>query len=564
MEHEIPLSNTHLLFCAPLDGEYQPSPYPAPTVSHWTEDKPFLPTVKFYWTEPGVEFATEFPDWIGKVGKTMRLQRRLVSSAVLHMTVCVMEGEKVVVGPCYTTMKKIGTTGPQPAQWLRKAGKSLKTAEARKEALDGMKRLIQENIDIFSEAHEKDRVFPSKFNGVAGMCLHGLSAYESLVEPWLTPETLPDAGPAPLRAGVDAEFVVLNEPKGVCLNISPWNAPVQLSLIPVMAMLASGNHAIIKPPDMVPTVSALLRRLVQKYLHGYVWVEEGGRETVERLIDDGLDHVIFTGGGEIAKHVAARCGRNLTPVTLELGGKSPVFVDQGLSEEMLDAVVRETLQLKVVKTGQFCCAHDYYLVHESIQKDLLAKLQAELEQLGDKRNVHIIGERQYKALKARLEEAQEGAEAVIPPLAGACVLNDEAWSIPATAILNPKAECSLLTQEIFGPLLPIVTVKDAAAAIAHVNALPCGKPLIAYCYTQDSAVADAFIAGTGSGNVAVNSGPQRLLANTAVGFGGAGQSGSGVSLWGREAMREYTNRRHVIRAKAGFAKSFFSGPPPQV
>lgn len=136
-------------------------------------------------------------------------------------------------------------------------------------------------------------------------------------------------------------------------------------------------------------------------------------------------------------------------------------------------------------------------------------------------------------------------------------------SIPMSGLLDLPEESDFLTSEIFGPFLPIVKVNDVNEAIALVNRIPTGKPLIAYCYSQNEASADAFIAGTSSGNLAINSGPQRLIANVNVGFGGAGASGSGVSMWGREAMREYTNRRHLIRAKKGFAKSFFSGPPPQ-
>merc|ERR1712232_973973 len=135
-------------------------------------------------------------------------------------------------------------------------------------------------------------------------------------------------------------------------------------------------------------------------------------------------------------------------------------------------------------------------------------------------------------------------------------------SIPMTCLLDLPLDCALMTEEIFGPLLPVVKVKDVSEAIEVVKQRPTGKPLIAYCYSQNPATADAFIAGTRSGNVAVNSGPQRMLANTDVAFGGVGNSGSGVSLWGTECMQEFTNRKHIIRGKNGFAKSFFSGPPP--
>merc|ERR1719277_2797902 len=125
----------------------------------------------------------------------------------------------------------------------------------------------------------------------------------------MVPEQIDDACPAPLQAGVPADWTVVNEPKGVGVNISPWNAPVQLSVIPMIGMVAAGNTCVIKPPDLVPNVSKLFRQLCQRYLDGYVWVEEGGRDAVERLIDEGADHLVFTGGGEIAKAIAARCAQ---------------------------------------------------------------------------------------------------------------------------------------------------------------------------------------------------------------------------------------------------------------
>mmetsp|Transcript_49248 Transcript_49248/g.154719 ORF Transcript_49248/g.154719 Transcript_49248/m.154719 type:complete len:619 (-) Transcript_49248:157-2013(-) len=565
MEHIIPAQSLHLLFCADLDGSWLPSPYTKPTVAHWAEgDMPKIAQFRNMWLEEPTAFRTEYPDWMGREGKTMRLDRRLVSGDLLEMTVHILEGEDgaAIVGPCTTIMRRVSDVGPEPVAWLRKCGRPLKTAEARKEALDQLRSLVMENVDALSSAHESDRVFPSKFNGVAGMLAHGLQAYRDHVEAFMAPEVLADRSPPMLRAGVDAEYSVVKEPLGVCINISPWNAPVQLSLMPVMAMLAAGNHAVIKPPELTPTISRMLRNLCQRYLHGFVWVEEGDREAVERLIDERADRVVFTGGGEIAKVVAARCAQHLTPVSLELGGKSPAFVDGGLTDDLLSDVVREVLQLKVVKTGQFCCAHDYLLVHETIHERFVTKLQAELEALGTGRNVRVLGRRQYDTLRRRFEAAAATAERCLPPLAAPCVFDDAELSVPATVLLEPARDCELMTCEVFGPLLPLYRVRDVADAIDRVNSSPTGKPLIAYCYSTDATSIDAFIAQTSSGNVAVNSGPQRILSNTEVSFGGVGNSGYGAVFWGQHAMSEFSNRKHVVRARSGFAKSFFSGPPP--
>mmetsp|Transcript_121085 Transcript_121085/g.387642 ORF Transcript_121085/g.387642 Transcript_121085/m.387642 type:complete len:316 (+) Transcript_121085:146-1093(+) len=309
----------------------------------------------------------------------------------------------------------------------------------------------------------------------------------------------------------------------------------------------------------VPNVSPLFRRLCQQYLDGYVWVEEGDKDAVHRLIDEGADHLVFTGGGEIAKHVAARCAWTLTPMTLELGGKSPVFFDKSLDASMLDAGIRETLELKVYKTGQFCCAHDYALVHEGIYDAFCTKFVAAVEALGDKRHVALIGRRQYDALKDKIADA---AVECIPPMEGSFVPDDTAMTVPFSGFLQPAMTSKFLTGEIFAPALPILKVHDHHEAINIINNMVTGKPLIAYCYSQDAAVAEAFASSVSAGNIAVNSGPQRMISNFNCAIGGIGPSGMGASFWGREAMREFSNRKHVIHAKSGFAKSYFSGPPP--
>jgi len=345
--------------------------------------------------------------------------------------------------------------------------------------------------------------------------------------------------------------------------IAPWNAPVTLAWIPMLGMLAAGNRVVIKPAEITPNVAIVVRRLCHKYLPGLVWVEEGAREAAERLIDEGADHLVFTGSGEVGKLVMARCAQTLTPVTLELGGKSPMFVDRGLNDAMLGDVVREVLELKVYKTGQFCCAHDYALVHRDIFEAFCEKLKAAIEGLGEKRHVIMIGQRQYAGVKSKLDEAVSAGAVCLPPLEGSNVPDDTNMTLPFTALLQTPASSSVLTSEIFGPILPIIQVESVQDAIDTVNHVPTGTPLISYCYSSDAASAEAFEMGTSSGMLVVNGGPQRLMANYHVAFGGAGPSGTGVHMWGRRALAEFSHSRHICTAKNGFAKSFFSGPPPK-
>jgi len=226
---------------------------------------------------------------------------------------------------------------------------------------------------------------------------------------------------------------------------------------------------------------------------------------------------------------------------------------------MFDAAVREIIETKVYKTGQFCCSHDYALVHQDAYEEFMRIFKQKVAEAGDKRNVHLIARRQYSGLKAKWEATGGKCFPPMEPYAP----DDAKMSFPMSALLDPPLDSDFLTNEIFGPVLPVLKVTGVEDAIARVQSMPTGKPLIAYCYSSDTAAIDAFIEKTSSGNVAVNSGPQRILSNTRVGFGGIGHSGMGVSMWGCQALREFSNRKHVIRPKQGeFAKSYFSGPPP--
>lgn len=520
------------------------------------QDSPYGPW-RHAWVQEYVHFRTEIPDFMGKDGKTLHLERHLVSNAEIKMTAHIMEGDAIVLGPCYAYLKKMSSGGPAPVSWLRTTGSPLDTKQARHEVLEQIFKMVGENLDEITSAQLADRVVPAVFNPgqVQGACRF----YQSLIPEWMEPEPMEDTCPAVLRGGVEAQFKIINEPKGVCINVAPWNAPMTLSLLPTIGMLAAGNRVVIKPPDQTPALSAALRRLCQKYLHGYVWVEEGGKETVERLIDEGADHLVFTGGGEVAKHVAARCAMMLTPVTLELGGKSPLFIDDGLPESVLEDAVREVLELKVYKTGQFCCAHDYALVHEAVHDSFCAKLKAAIEGLGDKRHVMVLGRRQYDAVKAKLDAS---AAERMPPLEGPYKLDEANMTIPFTALVGEAADSSIMKEEIFGPLLPVLKVRGVDEAISIVNSVPTGKPLIAYCYSETPESVTAFSSMTSSGMLAINSGPFRILCNYNAPIGGIGPSGTGRSFWGREALREFSNRKVVCQAKSGFAKSYFSGPPP--
>jgi len=564
---ELHANKIHCLLCGDLSEEWQPAPPQASTFEALTGkdgkglglEAPLM--WRHYWADGSKILRTELRTEAPGNGERaiLRIDRQLVSGGNLSTKTQLVQGD-ALMELAELTWRRLPVEeageGPAPVAFLRGHGLPLASTEDRMKALDKVEELLADS-DMISKAQEMDRVVPQNWTGSGQMIRGGIAFYKGLLPEWTKPEPVPDLNPPIVQAGVEARYEIHNEPKGVCINIAPWNAPATLSFGPTVSMLAAGNHVVIKPPDMVPNVSAAIRRLCQKYLHGYVWVEEGGKEVVERLIDEGADHLEFTGGGEIAKVVAARCAQTLTPLTLELGGKSPAFVDAGLDLDALRSVAKEIMETKVFKTGQFCCAHDYALVHKSVFNEFCSIFEEVVKDLGSRRQVRLIGRKQYESVKFLLKDADVQC---IPTMDGEFQLNDEDMSVPMTGLLSPSFDRAVLKREIFGPIIPILAVSSVDEAIGIINRVG-PKPLIAYCYTKGEAAEKSFVSGVPAGNIAVNGGPQRMIGNYAVSFGGTGPSGTGAGFWGKDALREFSNRKCVMSAKDGFARSFFSGLP---
>merc|ERR1712086_762720 len=216
------------------------------------------------------------------------------------------------------------------------------------------------------------------------------------IDGWSAPKDLVDTLPAERRNGIECDWSCVMEPKGVVLNIAPWNAPILLSVLPCLGALAAGNCCVIKPPEHCPKTSALLVELIGGALAPEaVTVVEGGPEVCEGLIDLGFDHIMFTGGTEIGKLVMARAARTLTPVTLELGGKNPVMIDS-MGDGMLNAVIAEIVSTKQYFSGEFCQCHDTLLVVDSMWDRFTAALEAAVTALGERRNVRMIHAKHFE------------------------------------------------------------------------------------------------------------------------------------------------------------------------
>jgi len=324
------------------------------------------------------------------------------------------------------------------------------------------------------------------------------------------------------------------EPLGVVLIIGPWNAPVTLVLAPLVAALAAGNCVVLKPSELAPATASLLSRRLPEYLDPEaVFVVEGDHRVTEGLLSEDIDHVFFTGGTETGRKVMARAAEHLTPVTLELGGKSPVIV---AADADLDVTARRIAWIKLMNAGQLCIAPDYVLADETIRDALVERIVMTFAQfISAADGLRIVNERHFERI-AGLLDLTDGR------LACGGGRRPRQLAIEPTIVVDPDPHEPLMREEIFGPVLPILPYRRLDEAIAFINARP--KPLAAYVFTRSAVVRQQAISAISAGAVVVNHVGTHVLVH-ALPFGGVGASGTGAyhGRWGFETM---SHRKAVL------------------
>jgi acyl-CoA reductase-like NAD-dependent aldehyde dehydrogenase len=331
---------------------------------------------------------------------------------------------------------------------------------------------------------------------------------------------------------------IIPEPKGVVLILGPFNYPIQLVLLPLVSAIAAGNCAVIKPSELAPACSSLLKRRLGAFLDPSCFdVVEGGPETSEALLREPFDHIFFTGSAETGKKVMSAAANHLTPVTLELGGKTPCIVDRNVDIEL---AAKRIAWGKFLNAGQTCIAPDYVMVHEkTFVKFLDALKTAILELYGD-------DPKQSKdfARIATIRRVRELAELCAHGRLVTGGQYDEADRYFApTVVTDVDPHSPLMQQEIFGPILPVLTTPSLDHAIAFISARQ--KPLALYVFTNDKTYQDAFVYKTSSGGICIND----TLSHVGVPelpFGGVGQSGFG-SYHGKAGFDTFSHYKPVYR-----------------
>jgi aldehyde dehydrogenase (NAD+) len=324
------------------------------------------------------------------------------------------------------------------------------------------------------------------------------------------------------------------EPYGTVLIIGAWNYPIYLTLGPLVGAIAAGNTVVLKPSEIAPASSRLMAELVPKYLDSdAIAVVEGDGAVSQELIAQGFDRVMFTGGTEIGRKVYEGAAPHLTPVTLELGGKSPVIVAEDAD---LDVAAKRISWIKLMNSGQTCVAPDYVLAHANIRDELVGKIGDAIKaQSGESTGKKIVNQRQFDRLTGYIA-ATKGTVA----LGGGSDASQ--LRIQPTVIVDPDPDEPLMSTEIFGPILPVVTVQSLDEAITFVNSRP--KPLAAYLFTKTKDVREKVIKEVPAGGMIVNH--LAFQVTTArLPFGGVGASGIGA-YHGRFGFEEFSHRKSVL------------------
>jgi aldehyde dehydrogenase (NAD+) len=404
----------------------------------------------------------------------------------------------------------------------------------RREQLERMKKMVLENKQELLDALHADLGKPPIEASITDVSIVAQEVDLALknLERWTRPEKVS----TPLNQQ-PAKARVVREPLGLALIIAPWNYPVQLLLSPAVGAIAAGNAMVLKPSEVTPHVSRALARLVPRYLDSEaIAVVEGAVAESQALLEQRWDHIFYTGNGTVGRIVMKAAAEHLTPVTLELGGKSPCIVDASAD---LDVTARRIAWGKFLNAGQTCIAPDYILAHESVRDALVEKLEGAIREFygDDPRRSddygRIVSDRHHE----RLSKLLEGQKVIAGGEADAA-----SRYIAPTLLGDVDPESPVMQEEIFGPILPILTVHDVDEAVSFVRHRE--KPLALYVFTAEDEVERKVVEGTSSGGVCVNATIWHI-ANPNLPFGGVGPSGMGA-YHGHETFETFSHRKAVV------------------
>jgi acyl-CoA reductase-like NAD-dependent aldehyde dehydrogenase len=361
------------------------------------------------------------------------------------------------------------------------------------------------------------------------------------VERWARPKTVP----TPIFHFKGSSYIK-PEPYGMALIIAPWNYPFQLLIAPAVGAIAAGNTLVLKPSELAPHTSAVVAEMIREVFDPhYIAILEGGVEVSEALLQEKFDYIFFTGGTGVGRIVYQAAAKHLTPVTLELGGKSPCIIDKDTD---ISTTAKRIAWGKFINAGQTCIAPDYLLVHARVKDRLVRAIQDCVRDFYGENTAEspdycrIINERHYERLVAYLQDGHilMGGQH-----------NKASKFIAPTLLDNVSLDSSVMQEEIFGPILPIIEFSDVEEVIDLVNDR--AKPLALYIFSRSQKFIDKILHHTSSGGVAINDTVMHI-GNPNLPFGGVGDSGLGA-YHSKSSFDLFSHQRSVLH------KSFLIDPP---
>ncbi len=420
--------------------------------------------------------------------------------------------------------------------------------EKRANQLKQLKRMFTENESKFYLALEKDlgkseyEAFSTEF----GFCVSEIDHSLKHMEKWASAERVS----SPLFTQPASSYRV-PQPLGTVLIIGAWNYPILLTISPLIAAMSAGNVAIIKPSELAVECSKLLADLLPQYLDKKTYsVVEGAVDETTELLKCKFDHIFYTGGEAVGKIVMRAAAEHLTPVTLELGGKSPCIVDSKVS---LDTAAARIAWSKWMNAGQTCVAPDYIVVEEAFADTLI---KAIIRKIDDFYGANIRTNKDYGRIVNKRHSARLASYLANQNIAFGGEYDENERFIAPTIVKNPDPASDLMQNEIFGPILPVITVEKISDAIPLVNSR--AHPLALYLYTKDSDFEKEVVASTTAGNMCINDGIM-FMANPNLPFGGVGNSGIG-SYHGKAGFDTFTHYKSVMK-RATFIDPSIRYPP---
>lgn len=414
-----------------------------------------------------------------------------------------------------------------------KTGKS-RDVNFRIKELKKLKKLLEENEEKILDALQKDL----KKHPYESLSIEVGPAYAEIkhqiahVKEWAQPEYVSTS-----LFHTPGTSKIIREPYGKVLIISPWNYPLLLAINPIAGALAAGNSVILKPSEHSSNVSQVLADIINpNFDKGLLHVVLGGIETSQQLLSHKFDYIFYTGGTEVGRIIYQAAAKNLTPVTLELGGKSPCVIHK---DAMINLAAKRIMWGKLINAGQTCLAPDYVFVHESVKDKFINSLTSSIknaygeEPLKSDSLAKIINSKQYERLKGYLNNGD---------IVFGGKFNDDTLQIEPTILMNAPYDSPVMKEEIFGPILPVYTYKNLDDVIQFINERD--KPLGAYIFSKSNRIRSEFIEKTSSGGVTEND-TVLHISSSHMPFGGVGSSGIG-GYHGKFSFDTFSHKRSVL------------------